>query len=55
LSLNITQGATYYFWTYDGVEDSSEYATVTIVSNTKPTISISSKGTEIESNNATSS
>lgn len=55
LSLNITQGATYYFWTYDGVEDSSEYATVTIISNTKPTISISSKGTEIESNNATSS
>lgn len=51
LSLNITKGATYYFWTYDGVEDSNEYESITIVSNTKPTLSITSSGTQLESEN----
>lgn len=29
---------TYYFWTYDGKEDSSDYTTVKVIHNTKPVI-----------------
>lgn len=42
LSKNLTAAATYYFWTYDGLEYSSSYTSKTISKNTKPTVSIDS-------------
>lgn len=34
----LTNETTYYFWTYDGLEYSSSYASQTITKNTRPTI-----------------
>lgn len=44
-SLNLTAAGTYYFWSNDGLEDSDEYITISISSNTKPTITIKVTGT----------
>lgn len=40
LSVNLTDVATYYFWTYDGLEYSSSYTSKTISKNIKPNVSI---------------
>ena len=46
---------TYYFWTYDGLEYSSSYASQTITKNTKPNIgSVKLEGTSLESKNKVS-
>ena len=42
LSVSLTSAATYYFWTYDGLEYSDTYTSKTISKNTKPTVSIDS-------------
>ena len=42
LSQSLTDVATYYFWTYDGLEYSSTYTSKSISINTKPTVSINS-------------
>ena len=39
LKPNLSAAATYYFWTYDGLEYSSSYASQSIIKNTPPTIS----------------
>jgi hypothetical protein len=36
---------TYYFWSNDGLEDSADYYTVSVSSNTKPTVTIKVAGT----------
>jgi hypothetical protein len=36
---------TYYFWSNDGLEDSADYYTVSVSSNTKPTVTIKVTGT----------
>ena len=38
LTVSLSAAATYYFWTYDTLEYSSSYASVSIVKNTAPTI-----------------
>ena len=38
---------TFYFWTWDGLEPSANYASYTIKRNTKPTVSIYVEGTYI--------
>ena len=50
-----TVGATttYYFWTYDGLEYSSSYASQKITVNTKPTVSLSISGTKANNETAT--
>ena len=50
-SLKLTAAGTYYFWSNDGLEDSDEYITVSVSSNTKPTISIKVSGTTQETVN----
>lgn len=40
LSVNLTSAATYYFWTYDGLEYSSTYTSKTINKNIKPNVFI---------------
>lgn len=44
-SLNLTEAGMYYFWSNDGLEDSDEYITVSVSSNTKPTVTIKVTGT----------
>ena len=39
LKPSLNAAATYYFWTYDGLEYSSSYASQSIIKNTPPTIS----------------
>lgn len=39
LKPSLSTAATYYFWTYDGLEYSSSYASQSIIKNTPPTIS----------------
>lgn len=39
LALSLSAAATYYFWTYDGLEYSSSYTSQSIIKNTPPTIS----------------
>lgn len=39
LKPSLSAAATYYFWTYDGLEYSSSYASQSIIKNTPPTIS----------------
>ena len=53
-SLNLTAAGTYYFWSNDGLEDSDEYITISISSNTKPTITIEVTGTTQETVNTLS-
>lgn len=53
-SLNLTTASTYYFWSNDGLEDSDEYITVSVSSNTKPTITIKVSGTTQETVNTLS-
>jgi hypothetical protein len=50
-SLTVTSKTTFYIWTNDGLEDSSSYKTVTVDINSKPTLSVSSTGIELESSN----
>lgn len=50
-SLKLTTAGTYYFWSNDGLEDSDEYITVSVSSNTKPTITIEVSGTTQETVN----
>ena len=53
-SLKLTAAGTYYFWSNDGLEDSDEYITVSVSSNTKPTIAIKVSGTTQETVNTLS-
>lgn len=53
-SLNLTAAGTYYFWSNDGLEDSDEYITISVSSNTKPTITIEVTGTTQETVNTLS-
>lgn len=53
-SLKLTAASTYYFWSNDGLEDSDEYITVSVSSNTKPTITITVSGTTQETVNTLS-
>lgn len=53
-SLKLTAASTYYFWSNDGLEDSDEYITVSVSSNTKPTITIEVSGTPQETVNTLS-
>lgn len=53
-SLNLTAAGTYYFWSNDGLEDSDEYITISVSSNTKPTITINVSGTPQETVNSLS-
>ena len=53
-SLNLTAADKYYFWSNDGLEDSDEYITISISSNTKPTITIEVTGTTQETVNTLS-
>lgn len=53
-SLNLTAAGTYYFWSNDGLEDSDDYITVSVSSNTKPTIAIKVSGTTQETVNTLS-
>ena len=43
-SISVSNTTTYYFYSYDGLEYSSSYTSKAITKNTKPTISISSRG-----------
>lgn len=45
---------TYYFWSNDGLEDSADYYTVSVSSNTKPTVTIKVTGTQLETVNTLS-
>ena len=42
--ISVSNTTTYYFYSYDGLEYSSSYTSKAIIKNTKPTISISSRG-----------
>lgn len=53
-SLNLTAAGIYYFWSNDGLEDSDEYITISVSSNTKPTITIKVSGTTQETVNTLS-
>lgn len=53
-SLNLATASTYYFWSNDGLEDSDEYITISVSSNTKPTITIKVTGTEQQTVNTLS-
>lgn len=53
-SLKLTAAGTYYFWSNDGLEDSDEYITISVSSNTKPTITIKVSGTTQETVNTLS-
>lgn len=53
-SLKLTAAGTYYFWSNDGLEDSDDYITVSVSSNTKPTITIKVSGTTQETVNTLS-
>lgn len=53
-SLSGVGAGTYYFWSNDGLEDSADYYTVSVSSNTKPTITIKVTGTQLETVNTLS-
>lgn len=53
-SLSGVGAGTYYFWSNDGLEDSVDYYTVSVSSNTKPTITIKVTGTQLETVNTLS-
>lgn len=51
LTVEITKTITYYFWTYDGLEFSSSYDSITIQKNEKPNFNIKITGTVLDSIN----
>lgn len=53
-SLSGVGAGTYYFWSNDGLEDSADYYTVSVSSNTKPTVTIKVTGTQLETVNTLS-
>lgn len=53
-SLSGVGAGTYYFWSNDGLEDSADYYTVSVSSNTKPTVAIKVTGTQLETVNTLS-
>lgn len=55
-TLNLKTGGSYYFWSYDGLEDSAEYIKLNVSVNTTPTVSIVASGTtqQVDSANALS-
>lgn len=53
-SLSGVSAGTYYFWSNDGLEDSADYYTVSVSSNTKPTVTIKVTGTQLETVNTLS-
>ena len=53
-SLSGVSAGTYYFWSNDGLEDSTDYYTVSVSSNTKPTVTIKGTGTQLETVNTLS-
>lgn len=55
LKPTVTSGSTYYFWTHDGLEYSSSYASKTITINQKPELTIDFQGTSLSSVNNTTS
>lgn len=50
-SLSRVGAGTYYFWSNDGLEDSAEYYTVSVQSNSQPTVAINVTGTLLETVN----
>lgn len=53
-SLSGVGAGTYYFWSNDGLEDSADYYTVSVSSNTKPTVTIKVTGTQLKTVNTLS-
>lgn len=53
-SLSGVSAGTYYFWSNDGLEDSADYYTISVSSNTKPTVTIKVTGTQLETVNTLS-
>lgn len=53
-SLSEVGAGTYYFWSNDGLEDSADYYTISVSSNTKPTVTIKVAGTQLETVNTLS-
>lgn len=49
--ISVNAETTFYVWAYDGLEYSSSYVTTTVKINVKPTVVISSSGTELISKN----
>lgn len=51
-SISVDAQTTFYVWAYDSLEHSSSYVTTTVKINVKPTVAISSSGTELVSKNS---